>query len=240
MRQTYALVLLVSVTGPALAQAPAPAPTDPFVGDVALGYLATSGNTDSTNANASFKVTWDLDGPWKHNWNALAITARTNGVTTAESYSAGYKAQRDFSETSYLFFSADWRQDIFTGYDRQLSEAVGYGRRLIDTERHMLALEGGAGAKQSDLVTGAELDETIVRGALDYLWAISETSELSQKLLLEQGDENRYTESTTALKARVVGNIAVVLSYVIKNNSDVPVGIAETDRFTSISLDYAF
>jgi putative salt-induced outer membrane protein len=240
MRQLYALVLSALLAGPALAQAPAAAPADPFVGSVALGYLATAGNTDSTNANASFKVTWDLDGPWTHNWNALAINARTNDVTTTESYSAGYKAQRDFSETSYLFFSADWRQDVFTGYDRQLSEAVGYGRRLIDTERHMLSLEGGAGAKQSDLVNGAELDEAIVRGALDYLWAISETSEFSQKFLIEQGDENRYTESTTALKARVVGNIAVVLSYVIKNNSDVPVGIAETDRFTSISLDYAF
>jgi putative salt-induced outer membrane protein len=240
MRQVYAVVLLALLARPAFAQAPAAAPTDPFVGSVALGYLATSGNTDSTNANASFKVTWDLDGPWKHNWNALAINARTNDVTTAESYSAGYKAQRDFSETSYLFFSADWRQDVFTGYNRQLSEAIGYGRRLIDTDRHLLSLEGGAGAKQSDLVTGPELDETIVRGALDYLWKISDTSELSQKLLIEQGDENRYSESTTALKARVVGNIAVVLSYVIKNNSDVPVGITETDRFTSISLDYAF
>jgi putative salt-induced outer membrane protein len=223
-----------------LAQAPAPAPADPLVGNIALGYLATSGNTESTNANGSFEATWDLDGPWKHDWTALAISARTNDVTTAESYSAGYKAQRDFSETSYLFFSADWRQDRFSGYDRQASQAIGYGRRLLDSERHMLALEGGAGTKQSDLVTGEELDEAIVRGALDYLFTISETAEFNQKLLIEQGEENRYTESTTALKTRVVGNIAVVFSYVIKSNSDVPVGIEKRDQFTSLSLEYAF
>jgi putative salt-induced outer membrane protein YdiY len=52
------------LAGPALAQAPAPAPADPFVGGISLGYLATQGNTDSTNANADFEVTWDLDGPW--------------------------------------------------------------------------------------------------------------------------------------------------------------------------------
>ncbi|HET7610017.1 MAG TPA: DUF481 domain-containing protein, partial [Gammaproteobacteria bacterium] len=216
------------------------APPDPFVGGISLGYLATKGNTDSTNANAKFDVTWDLDGPWKHDWNALAINARTNGVTTAESYSAGYKARRDFSETSYLFFTGDWRQDRFSGYDRQVSEAVGYGRRLIDSERHMLALEGGAGAKQSDLTTGEQLDEAIIRGALDYLFTISETSEFEQKLLIEQGDENRYTESTSELKTRIVGNIALVLSYVVKSNSDVPVGIEQTDRFTSIALEYGF
>jgi putative salt-induced outer membrane protein len=243
MRTLCALALLC-LAGPALAQAPAaPAPApppDPFVGDISLGYLSTRGNTDSTNANAKFDVSWDLDGPWNHEWHALAINARTDGLTTAESYSAGYKAKRDFSATSYLFFTGDWRQDRFSGYDRQVSEAIGYGRRLIDSEKHKLSLEGGAGAKQSDLTTGESVDEAIIRGALDYLFTISETSNFEQKFLIEQGDENRYTESTSALKTRIVGNIALVLSYVIKSNSDVPVGIEKTDRFTSISLEYAF
>jgi putative salt-induced outer membrane protein len=235
----YAAVLCAAA-GSALAQAPAAAPGDPFVGNVALGYLATSGNTDSTNFNAALEVKWDLEGPWRHDWTALAINARTNGVTTAEAQAAGYKAQRDFSQMSYVFFSGDWRQDPFSGYDRQVTEAIGYGNRLIETDRHMLALEAGVGAKQSDLITGEELDEAIVRGGLDYLLRISDTSELNQKLLLEQGEDNRYTESTTALKTRVVGNLAVVLSYVIKNNSDVPVGIEKTDRFTAVSLEYGF
>lgn len=152
--RTLCVVLLLCLAAPAFAQAPAPAAaTDPLVGSASLGYLATSGNTDSTNANGSFKVTWDLDGPWKHDWTALLISARTNGVTTAESYSAGYKAQRDFSETGYLFFSADWREDLFSGFDRQVSQAIGYGRRVIDSERHMLALEAGAGARQADVTT---------------------------------------------------------------------------------------
>jgi putative salt-induced outer membrane protein len=236
MRMFYAAVLCF-VSGAALAQAP---PADPFIGNVSLGYLATSGNTESTNGNASFETTWDLDGPWKHDWAALAITARTDEITTAESYSAGYKAQRDFSESSYLFFSGEWRRDRFSGYDQQISETIGYGRRILDTDRHMLALEGGGGAKQSDLITGEELDEAIVRGALDYVLRISETSEFNQKLLLELGDDNRYTESTSALKARIVGNIALVFSVVIKKNSDVPIGIENTDRFTSIALEYAF
>jgi putative salt-induced outer membrane protein len=231
---------LCACAGTALAQVAPATPGDPFVGNVALGYLATSGNTDSTNFNAALKVTWDLDGPWMHEWNALAISARTDDETTAEAQAAGYKAQRSFGEKSYIFFAGDWRQDRFSGYDRQVTEAIGYGNRLIETERHMLSLEAGAGAKQSDLITGEELDEAIVRGALDYAMRISDTSEFSQKLLIEQGEDNRYTESTTALKTRIVGNLAVVLSYVIKNNSDVPVGIEKTDRFTAVSLEYGF
>lgn len=238
--RTFFAAMLCFVSGAALAQAPAAAPADPFIGNVSLGYLATSGNTESTNGNASMEVIWDLDGPWTHGWAALAVNARTDGITTAEAYSAAYKAQRALSETSYLFFAADWRQDAFSGYDQQISETVGYGRRLIDTARHMLALEGGGGAKQSELITGQELDEAIVRGALDYLLTISESSQFSQRLLIEQGDDNRYTESRSALRASLVGDIALVFSFVIKNNSDVPVGINDTDRFTSLSLEYAF
>jgi putative salt-induced outer membrane protein len=255
MRALYALTLC-AISASALAQqpppppppppapgapaAPAAAPPDPFVADVALGYLSTKGNTDSTNGNLSFDATWDPDGPWKHVWEALAITARTNDVTTAESYSAGYQAQRDLTERSYVFGALDWRQDRFSGYDRQLSETVGYGWRVIDTPRHTLALEAGVGAKQSDLVTGEELDEGIITGGLDYLLRISENSEFHQELKLEQGDDNRYFESTSELKTNIVGNLALVLSYVIKSNSDVPVGIEKTDRFTAISLEYGF
>jgi len=233
-----AFLALLSTT-PALAQPPA-APTDPITGGAALGYLSTSGNTESTNGNASFKLAWDRGLAWRHEWTALAIAARTNDVTTAEAYAAGYQAQRDFNETSYLFAAGDWRKDRFSGYDQQLTEAIGYGRRLIDTERHMFSVEGGVGAKQSTLSDGTDLDEGIVRGGLDYLLHLSDNSEFSQKLLIEAGDDNRYTEATSALKATLIGNLALVLSYVIKNNSDVPVGIEETDRFTAISLEYGF
>ena len=237
--RTITLAVLSLASSAALAQPPTPA-TDPVTGAAALGYLATSGNTESTNTNASFKLDWDRGGNWTHHWTALAISSRTEDVTTAQAYAAGYKAQRDFSETSYVFAAGDWRQDRFSGYDKQVTEAFGYGHRLIDSMRQTLAIEGGIGAKQSDLTDGTSTDEGIVRGALDYVLHISENAQFNQKFLIEQGNDNRYTESNSALKARLIGDLSLVLSYVIKNNSDVPVGIEKTDRFTAISLEYGF
>ena len=238
--RTLCAVILLTLAGPALAQAPAAPPADPFIGNVSLGYLATSGNTESKNANASMEATWDLDGPWKHDWTALAINARTDGITTAESYTAGYKAQRAFSETSYLFFSGDWRRDRVLGLrqpglrsHRLRPQAPRHGppdagaRRR--RRRQAVGVDDRRGARRSDRPRRARLRAAHQRA-----------SEFNQKLLLEQGDDNRYTESTSALKARIVGNIALVFSVVIKSNSDVPVGIENTDRFASISLEYAF
>src|SRR4030095_11984922 len=101
-------------------------------------------------------------------------------------------------------------------------------------------LKAGIGAKQSTLSDGTNLDEGILRGGLDYVFHISDNSEFNQKLLLEIGDENSYTESVSAIKAKLIGNLALVASYTIKKNSDVLPGIENTDTFTAISLEYAF
>lgn len=235
------VIALCLVSGTALAQPLTRNPAnDPLVGSVGLGYIATDGNTDTTNFNATFRALYDRGGEWTHLWTALAISARTNGFTVAKSEIAGYKAQRDFGKNAYVFGEGDWRQDEFSGYSRQSAEVVGYGRKLIETDRHILFVEGGLGKKQSSLVDGDKLDETIIHGGLDYLLHIGDNALFTQRLLLEVGDDNRYTESMSTLKAKIHANLSLGASYVIRNNSHVPFGIARTDRYTAITLEYGF
>ena len=98
----------------------------------------------------------------------------------------------------------------------------------------------GAGSRQSDLIDGTSETETIFRGGLDYTWTLSETAEFTQDVIVESGEENTYLESVTALSAKLVGNLALVASYTIKNNSEVLPGIEDTDTFTALSLEYIF
>ena len=211
----------------------------PWAGKATLGYLATSGNTDNSNLNSAFEISYTRNA-WKHSFNVHAINATENQATTAESYEAGWKSERDFSEGNYLFGQLDWRKDRFSGYDQQFSQTIGYGRRLIDTDRHRLNIEAGLGARQSDLADGTSQNETILRGGLDYTLKISDNSEFFQGLVVESGNENTYLESVTKLSANLVGNLALVASYTIKNNSQVPAGTEKTDTFTALSLEYKF
>ena len=211
----------------------------PWAGKATLGYLATSGNTDNTSLNAGFEVSYTKN-KWLHAFKAAAINSTEDDVTTAEAYEAGWKSERNFSESNYMFGQLNWRKDRFSGYDQQFAQTVGYGRRLIDTEKHKLNAEIGAGARQSDLADGTDESETIVRGALNYAWQISETSKFTQGLAVESGSENTYTEAVSKLSASLVGNLALVASYTVKNNSEVPVGTEKTDTFTALSLEYTF
>ncbi|MDX2411626.1 MAG: DUF481 domain-containing protein [Woeseiaceae bacterium] len=211
----------------------------PWAGTATLGYLATSGNTDNSTLNAGFTVGYSVDD-WNHSFAAAAISSAIGNATTAEAYEAGWKSERNLSEKSYLFGQLDWRKDRFSGFETQFSQTVGYGRRLIDSEVHKLNGEIGFGARQSELVDGTNENEGIIRAGLDYTWQLSETAAFTQGLTIESGQSNTYTESVTAISAQVVGNLALVASYTIKNNSDVLPLIEETDTFTAISLEYTF
>lgn len=208
-------------------------------GKAAAGYIATSGNTQSTNANASFEVVYDLP-VWSVEFAASVVTASRDEVTTAEAYTGTYDARRTWAEDNYLFTTIDWRSDRFSAFDRQLSETVGYGRRLVATDRHELSVEGGLGARQVESRSGVEQDDQIARLTLDYELTLNDATSFSQDLVTESGSTNTSVESVSQLRARLFGAYALVVSHRIRRNSDVEPGTEKTDQFTSLSLEYAF
>ena len=212
---------------------------DPWSGSVTLGYLATSGNTESSSLNSGFEVGYTA-GKWYHRVKGRAVNSSQDEQTIAEAYELGWKTEYSFSEFNYAFGRVDWRKDRFSGYDHQISETVGYGRRIIDSEQHTLNAEIGAGARQLETQLGETESDVILRGSLDYSWRFTETAEFLQELSVESGETNTYLESVSALKATLIGDLALVASYTIKNNSEVPAGLEKTDTFTALSLEYAF
>ena len=211
----------------------------PWAGKASLGFLATSGNSENTSGNAAAEVSYTRDN-WKHTVDASAIGAQDSIDTTAEAYQFGWKSDYSLSEFNYVFGTVRWQKDKFSGYDQQMSEGVGYGRRLITAEAHILNAEIGVGAKQSDLRDGTTQDDVILLGGLDYTWRITETAQFGQNIRFESGSDNTYLESVTALKASLYENLALVVAYTVKNNSDVPAGSEKTDTFTAISVEYGF
>jgi putative salt-induced outer membrane protein len=234
------LTLVATLTAPiaSLAQ-DAEEAEGPWSGKATLGYLATSGNTENSTLNTGFEVGYTT-GQWVHLFNAAAVNAAENNVTTAEAYTAGWKSERKLTDHDFLFGRLNWRKDLFGGFDTQFSQTVGYGRRLINTDKHKLNAEIGVGARQSTTQDGIDQNETIARGGLDYTWHLSDTAEFSQDLMVESGGDNTYLESVSAVKATLVGSLALVASYTVKHNTDVPALTEKTDTYTALSLEYAF
>jgi len=240
LRKGIFVVALLLPAAEVFAQAAAPVEEEsPWSGALSLGYLSTSGNTETTSYNTKFGIGYAAD-KWTHEFNASANGADETDTTTAEAYQAGWKSEYSFREHDFLFGTVDWRKDRFSGVDQQLSEAIGYGRRLLDTPSHVLSVGLGVGHRQADLADGTSESGVIGRGSIDYNWIFSETAGFDQNIIVESGSDNTYVESVSAVRAKLLGNFALVLAYTIKQNSDVPVGSEKTDRLTAISIEYAF
>jgi putative salt-induced outer membrane protein len=239
LRSVYVIGLLVLATPLFAAEEQEEEKKSPWSGSATFGYLATSGNTESSSLNAGVNVAYTLE-LWLHEASAAAINSTDSGATTAEAYDFGWNSRRSISENDFLFGRLDWRKDRFSSFDTQFSQTVGYGRRLVNKEAHKLNVEVGAGARQSELADGTDQNDTILTGRLVYAWQISETATFGQAFLVESGSENTFAESVTELSARLVGDLALVASYTVRNNSDVLPGTEKTDTFTALSLKYAF
>ena len=148
LRRTLLTLSILLISAPTLAQ-----DEEGFSGRVALGYLATSGNSESENFSTNFALGWNY-APWRHTLDGSAVRASANDVDTAEAYTLGWQSNYDFNERAYAFGLIAWINDEFSGYEQQVRQAVGYGRRFIDTERHTLNGEIGGGARQADLRDG--------------------------------------------------------------------------------------
>jgi len=238
-RNGFVLSLLVFAT-PLFAQEDEAAEAEsPWSGNVQLGYLATTGNTEGSRMNGGFEINYKLE-LWEHQAAADAINSTESDVTTAEAYDFGWKSARNLTENDFLFGRLDWRNDRFSSIEEQVSETVGYGRRLIHTDRHHLNGELGIGARQSELSDGTDESDTIFTGRLIYNWQISDTASFGQGFLVEAGSSNTFTESVTDLRAQLLGSLALVASYTILHNSDVLPGSEKTDTRAALSLEYGF
>ncbi len=232
--------ILILFSSAAYSQAGSPAAEEsPWSGSVSLGFLSTSGNTNTTSYNTSFGILF-AKNKWTHALDAAANGADESDAVTAEAYKADWKSSYKFSENNYLFGLIAWRKDRFSGVTEQMSESIGYGRRIIDTPAHLLNAEIGAGYRNADLSDNTSESGAIARLGLDYKWTFSESSNFEQTIAVEAGSDNTYIESVSAVRAKLLGDFAIVFSYTVRHNTDVPLGSEKTDKFTAISLELAF
>jgi putative salt-induced outer membrane protein len=211
----------------------------PFSGNVTLGYLATTGNTETSSLNGGVELAYQY-ARWLHEAKANAINASESSQTTAEAYDVTWRSGWDITDKDSLFGRLVWRKDRFGAFDEQFSQTLGYSRRVLTGDKHKLRADVGGGARQSTDQVGVDSDEVILTGGLDYRWQFSETALFRQQLVIEAGEDNTFTESITSITAQLIGALNLTASYTYRNNSEAPAGTNNTDTRTAIALEYGF
>lgn len=242
------LLMLTAWAGVSRAETKSPSP---WKAEAELGYLMTSGNTDTQALNSGLSVTYD-GVRWKHDFSASGVYSSEKSQdtgenqTTAQKYRISGQSYFKFDERNSAFGLVTYDNDRFSGYKYQLSFVAGYARQIVKTDSIDLSAEVGPGFRISKLrdelpaKDGETQKEAIFRAAGAFKYKLSSTATFSQTASMEAGDKNTVTRLVTALKAQINGHLAMKASYTLKHNSSVPAGSRKTDTETALTLVYDF
>jgi putative salt-induced outer membrane protein len=212
-----------------------------WTGNGEFGLVNTTGNTESFALNMRLEFIKTTE-TWRHRFAATSLVTTEDGDQDNERYTAEIQSDRKLGEKSYLFGVYRYDADRFGAYDPQQTATAGYGRELMKSEKHELKGEIGAGYRNlKETVSGDSSSEVIVRLLLDDTWQVFKSSVWTNRLLIETGADNTFTQFNTGLAVSMTDKFAVKLGFEIRNNSKVPPGDSEnTDTITTMNLVYNF
>jgi putative salt-induced outer membrane protein YdiY len=231
-----------------LAPFPAAAEEKPWSGEGEVGFLMTTGNSETESLNAGLRIGYEA-GRWRHTgrfqalYSAEEIETETGDEemeTSAERYRASAKTDYKFTENNYAFLTGSYEDDRFSGYDYQATVAAGYGRRLLQTERLLMEVEAGPGYRYNRLQAGGKEESAILRAFALFTAKLTETSTFKQELSVETGSDQTVTESLTSLQAGIIGALSMKAAFTLEHTSTVPEGTEKTETETALTLVYSF
>lgn len=224
----------------ALALAPCVAFAGSWSGSGDLGYNSVSGNSDSESLALGLNGAYQ-SGQWKHHGEIDAYSASQDGDTNAKSYDLRLQSDYDWSEKSFAFGKLHYLDDRFSGYASQSSISFGAGRTFVEMGDHLISSQIGVGYRTSERQNnGGTEDEPVATASLVYNRGLTETTVFESTWSAESGSDNTYLEGSMALIVSMTEALGLKLSYIAKHNTDAPVGSKNTDRFTTVSLNYKF
>lgn len=230
-RIVFSTLLLLLPAGSAFAE---------WTGKSELGVVIARGNTDSETLNARVEFLYEEER-WHNESIVRGVRSSDSGETTASRYVVSNKTSYDFSEQNYAWAALRYDRDRFSSFNHQASASLGFGRHLIETERHELVAEIGPGFRYSEHRSTDESEsEVMLRGHLQYDWAISETAELVNRLLVESASSNTFAENELSLSVAINSRMALKAGVAVRHNTDVDPGREKTDTLTTVNLVYNF
>lgn len=209
-------------------------------GDAELGYVLTTGNTDTETGHGKFSVQNTRDALV----TALkleALTGKSEQVTNKEKYNAEFKLDYNFAEATYFTSQLAYENDRFSGFSYQATFSAGLGHKFLNSDTYKLALEAGPGHRRDRIEEdGSIKQETIGRLALDFGWKLSENAEFTENFSIEGGESNQIYKSEAAIKSTLVGSLAMKISHQAKYIQNVPEGSSRRDDVFGVTLVYGF
>ena len=229
----------------------APAAQAKWTGKAELGFLNSSGNAESTSANAKLDLKRETE-KWINTIYAGALYGNNGEFTNAQRYEARYQLDYKINDRLSWFGALRGEKDYFSGFVYQATVSTGAAYKFIDTPTTKLAFSLGAGYRRLqsevlikspageviDRIEGEEESDPVVTLGSAYEHNFTESTKITNKFLAESGSENTALQDDLALQVSMSKTLALAVGYGIRYNTDPPPLSETTDTLITVNLVY--
>jgi putative salt-induced outer membrane protein len=222
-----------------------------WTGKAELGVMLASGNTEAKTANTKFDLKRESE-KWINTFFVGALYGENAEFSTAERYEAKYQLDFKINDRLSWFGALRGEQDRFSGFVYQATASTGASYKFIDTPETQLQASLGAGYRRlkSETLIKTDAGEVISRIegesesdpvltlSSDYAHNFTESTKITNKLLVESGSENTAVQNDIALAVSMTDSLALAVGFGIRYNTDPPPLAEDTDLLTTINLVY--
>ena len=229
----------------------APAAQAQWTGKAELGFLNSSGNAESTSANAKLDLKRDA-AKWVNTFYFGALYGNNGEFTNAERFEARYQLDYKINDKLSWFSALRGEKDYFSGFVYQATATTGVAYKFIDTADTKLAFSVGAGYRRLqneiliktdageviDRLEGDEESDMIGTAGSTFEHNFNESTKITNKFLAEAGSDNTSLQDDLALQVSMSKTLALAVGYGIRYNSDPPPLSESTDTLITVNLVY--
>ena len=229
----------------------APVAQAQWTGKAELGFLNSSGNAESTSANAKLDLKRDAE-KWINTFYLGALYGNNGEFTNAQRYEARYQLDYKINDRLSWFSALRGEKDYFSGFVYQATVSTGVAYKFVDSPDTKLSFSLGAGYRrlQNEILIKTDAGEVIDRIEGDdesdpvatfgsaYEHNFTENTKITNKLLAESGSENTALQDDLALQVSMSKTLALAVGYGIRYNTDPPPLSETTDTLITVNLVY--
>jgi putative salt-induced outer membrane protein len=212
---------------------------DLWTGRVELGGFITTGNSDT--AGVSALVTATREGlRWRHNFRGSVDYQESLGQTTRDRYAVQYEPNYKIDDRAYVYGTAQYESDRFSGYYDRLSTSAGLGYGAIRRPGVNLDVTLGPAYRYTAYTDDNQEGSLAARGSMNLRWQLLPGLTVAQEAAAYIERYNSTVGATSSLKAKLVGPLSAQLSYNLNYESEPPEGSVKTNTIGRASLVYTF
>jgi putative salt-induced outer membrane protein len=219
-----------------------------FKQHVELGYLGTSGNSDSKTLSALYGNDYQWTESTDMHFKTDAYYGEKDGDKTDERYRAYGIVNHHYSPKWYSYAEAGALRNTFEGYEQQYNGGLGMGYVILDDKTQLLKVRGGYQFRWANFTDGTDDDFHYLKLGANYNYFFGENNTLESELnFLEDLEEADDYEAVfrIGVKVLMVESLSLRVGFEVKYDNTPPLNDdgsekEKTDTTTTVGIVYDF